>query len=363
MRAVLALIAIALIAVGVLAATGRGPFAEEEEDDRGPAKGSVAVYASLPLDAADQPVVGPLQDGMNQALEEVGNRAGDWKVKLTTLDASARLDGRWNAKRVAFNARKAADDPRAMAYVGEFNSGAAEIAIPILNRAGLGMVSPSATADGLTSIPANNFVRLAPTDEEEGRKLAGLVREENCRDVRVESAPGDYSAGVEKGLGEVPGSGNGDPDCVVFTGVATGAAGRRLSDLARSLPDAKLFAGQGANDPSFLERPEAKRFTITAPILPLAKYPKKGQELLDRQRADNADLRTNGYYVAGYEAMQLVLRAIARGGDDREAVRAALLATGRRDSVLGPYVVGENGETGVETIGVYGVEDAVLSAR
>ncbi|MBA2506208.1 MAG: hypothetical protein H0V29_09710 [Thermoleophilaceae bacterium] len=141
-----------------------------------------------------------------------------------------------------------------MAYVGEFNSGAAEIAIPILDRAGLGMVSPSATADALTAIPADNFVRLAPTDEAEGRMLRRLTREEGCcRKVRVQTTPGDYSEAVTKGFGAVGPAGE-DPDCVVFTGVATGAAARELAGLARSLPDAKLFAGQGANDPAFLDR-------------------------------------------------------------------------------------------------------------
>ena len=37
-----------------------------------------------------------------------------------------------------------------MAYIGTYNSGAAKIAMPILNRAGLLMISPANTWPGLT---------------------------------------------------------------------------------------------------------------------------------------------------------------------------------------------------------------------
>ena len=38
-----------------------------------------------------------------------------------------------------------------MAYIGEFNSGASKISIPILNRAGIPQISPANTYNGLTT--------------------------------------------------------------------------------------------------------------------------------------------------------------------------------------------------------------------
>ena len=40
------------------------------------------------------------------------------------------------------NARKAVGDDKAIAYLGEFNSGASAISIPLLNEAGILQVSP-----------------------------------------------------------------------------------------------------------------------------------------------------------------------------------------------------------------------------
>src|SRR5205823_8198035 len=48
------------------------------------------------------------------------------------------------------NARRAASDERTIACIGEFNSGATALSLPILNEAGILQVSPSNTYPGLT---------------------------------------------------------------------------------------------------------------------------------------------------------------------------------------------------------------------
>ena len=50
----------------------------------------------------------------------------------------------------ALNVRRAAQDESAIAYIGDFNSGASAISIPILNEVPLPQISPSNTAIGLT---------------------------------------------------------------------------------------------------------------------------------------------------------------------------------------------------------------------
>jgi branched-chain amino acid transport system substrate-binding protein len=50
---------------------------------------------------------------------------------------------------VAANAKRAADDPTAMAYLGELDYGATAVSLPITNNAGVLQVSPG---DGLTSL-------------------------------------------------------------------------------------------------------------------------------------------------------------------------------------------------------------------
>src|SRR5439155_7874048 len=83
-------------------------------------------------------------------------------------------------------------DADVMVYIGTFNSGAAKVAIPILCRANLAMISPANTYPGLTkSIPGaveanepdvyypgctRNFTRVVPSDEIQGAAAANWAR-------------------------------------------------------------------------------------------------------------------------------------------------------------------------------------------
>src|ERR1700754_3902955 len=91
--------------------------------------------------------------------------------------------------RESHNARRAAKD--AIAYIGAFNSGASAISLPILNEAGVPMISPSNTAVGLTRRgPGANprepdkyyptgvrtYFRLTPNDAVQGGAPAAAAR-------------------------------------------------------------------------------------------------------------------------------------------------------------------------------------------
>ena len=80
------------------------------------------------------------------ALDARGGKVGDFTIVYEDWDDATAQAGKWDAATEQANATKAANDPDVMAYLGTFNSGAAAIAIPILNKAGLPMVSPANTA-------------------------------------------------------------------------------------------------------------------------------------------------------------------------------------------------------------------------
>ena len=56
----------------------------------------------------------------------------------------------WDPDKTAENARKAVENTRTIAYIGELDSGATAISLPITNEAGFVQVSPGSTAVGLT---------------------------------------------------------------------------------------------------------------------------------------------------------------------------------------------------------------------
>src|SRR3954465_7611907 len=148
---------LAALALGVAACGG------DDNTDKGSTGGgggsktsdakTVTVYSSLPLQGASRVQTEAVNNGAKLALEQSNNKAGDTNitVKYNPLDDSTAQAGSWTPEAESANARKAAQDNSTAFYLGTFNSGAAAIAIPILNEAGVPMISPANTAVGLTT--------------------------------------------------------------------------------------------------------------------------------------------------------------------------------------------------------------------
>jgi branched-chain amino acid transport system substrate-binding protein len=96
------------------------------------------------------------------------------------------------------NANIAANDPDTMVYIGTYNSGAAKISMPILNRAGVLMISPANTAIGLTKPsgvkgePENyrptgkvNYTRVVATDDLQGSLAADWAKQLGAKKVYI----------------------------------------------------------------------------------------------------------------------------------------------------------------------------------
>ena len=98
------------------------------------------------------------------------------------------------------NAKRAADDPRAIAYLGEVDRGASAVSVPRTNRADLLQVSP---LDGLTSLTRRppgrpragperyypgerrSFLRLVPPDARIAREMVALARPARGRRIAL----------------------------------------------------------------------------------------------------------------------------------------------------------------------------------
>ena len=99
--------------------------------------GSLTVYSSLPLQGASKNQARAIRNGMKLALEQAGGKVGDHTIKYVSLDDSTAQAGAWTPEATSANARKAAQDDSTIAYLGEFNSGASAVSIPILNETGV----------------------------------------------------------------------------------------------------------------------------------------------------------------------------------------------------------------------------------
>jgi branched-chain amino acid transport system substrate-binding protein len=389
--------------------SGGGGGGSAETTGGGGEGGDVTVYSSLPLQGASRPQTTAMVQGIRLALKQSGNKAGNINVKYESLDDSTAQAGTWTPEATSANARKVAQDDKAVAYIGEFNSGGSAISMPILNEAGVPQVSPANTAVGLTTnepgadkgepdkyYPAGtrHYLRIVPKDTIQGAALATTMKEDGCTNVAMANDKEVYGAGLgrniegsakEQGLklafneGIDPKASNfrslaaraksAGADCFVFSGITANGAVQIFKDFAAALPDAKLYGPDGVAESGFGDPKEggipasvANRVKVTVATLNPESYPPEGQEFFKQFQSEYGENNPDPYAIYGYEAMMLTLNAIERAGStDKADVLKAFFDTKDRSSVLGTYSIDENGDTTLTDYGVYTIEDGELT--
>lgn len=177
--------------------------------------GTIDIYSSLPLKGASKEQTAPMVNGIKLALKQAGNKAGQFTVKYQSLDDSTAQAGKWDSGQTAQDARTAAQDAKAVYYIGEFNSGASQVSIPILNAVGLAQVSPANTYPGLTtnepgtvagepdkyytaSGGKRSYLRIVPRDTIQAAALLTTMKADGCKHVAVANDKDTYGAGLGK---------------------------------------------------------------------------------------------------------------------------------------------------------------------
>jgi branched-chain amino acid transport system substrate-binding protein len=404
---------LAALALMALAAFGQTACGDDDDDDGGGGGGggdSVNVYSSLPLQGAQRLQTIAMVNGIKLALEQHDGKAGNITVDYTSLDDSTAQAGNWTPEATQANAQKVAQDDSAVAYIGEFNSGASAVSIPILNEVPVAQLSPSNTAVGLTSdepgadkgepdkyypTGERHYLRIVPKDTIQGAALATVMKQDGCTSTYILNDKEVYGAGLAKNIEsaakeqgiEVPGNEGIDPkapnfrsqagtikssgaDCFAFAGVTPNGAVQLFKDVAAALPDAKLYGPDGVSNPEFFVADEggiptdvAERVKVTVATLSPDQYPAEGRRFFDEYKKRYNVPSVDPYAIYGYEAMDLVIDTCTELGaecTDREAMIDALMSTKGRDSVLGTYDIDENGDTTITDYGVYTVEDGEL---
>ncbi len=399
-----------LFAVLALGATACGDDEEEGGGEESAGQESVTIYSSLPLQGASRPQTTAMVNGIRLAVQQHDGRAGGYKIEYISLDDSTAQAGTWTPEATSANAREAAQNENAVAYIGEFNSGASAISIPILNEVPLAQVSPANTAVGLTSdepgadkgepekyypTGERHYLRIVPKDTIQGAALATVMAEDGCENVAILHDKEVYGAGlarniensaVELGLNVVTNEGI-DPkapnyravaaslrqdgaDCFVFSGITANGAVQLYKDVAAALPEANLYGPDGVAESGFADPAEggipasvAERVKVTVATLSPDQYPPEGQEFFADFEAEYGEPNPDPYAIYGYEAMDLILDTCDELGDrcsDRQAMIDGLFATSGRESVLGTYDIDENGDTTLTDYGVYRIEGGEL---
>jgi branched-chain amino acid transport system substrate-binding protein len=272
------------------------------------------------------------------------------------------------------------------------------------------LVSPANTAVGLTTdepgadegepdkyypkgLESRHYVRIVPKDTIQGAALATLMSEDGCANVYILNDKEVYGAGLsrnietsaeEQGL-EVLGNEGIDPkapnfrslaskmadegtECFAFSGITANGAVQLFKDVEAAIPEAKLYGPDGVAESGFADPEEggipadvAAKTKVTVATLSPDQYPPEGQKFFEDFEKEYGEPNPDPYAIYGYEAMNLVLDAIATAGTDRQAVIDELFATEGRESVLGTYDIDENGDTTLTDYGVYAIKGGELA--
>jgi branched-chain amino acid transport system substrate-binding protein len=404
MRRTTAIAGLALVALAAAACSSSGSGSSTSTGSSSSSGGTVDFYSSLPMQGASSAQTIPLVNGIKLALSQAGNKAGQWTVKYNVLDDSTAAAGKWDPGQTAANARQVASDSKAVYYMGEFNSGASEVSIPILNQAGIPQVSPANTYVGLTTnLPGSapgepekyyptgkrTYLRIVPIDSIQAAADLMAMKQAGCTKVAVANDKEAYGSGLatllelEKGFYGVTITSNTgiDPtapnfrtfastvsgqgaDCFFFAGIVSNGAVQITKDVHSALPKAKIFGGDGVCTDSYTN---ATKGGVPAALYPLiqctvatqdlAAYP-GGQDFLKAYQAKYGTSSPDPYAIYGYEVMKLGLdtvKGLGANGDNKADVLKALFATTARSSVLGTYGFDKNGDTTLKSYGLYKV--------
>jgi branched-chain amino acid transport system substrate-binding protein len=397
---------VALVVAAAVAAvvTGCGG----DQSNGGKVKGdTLTVFSSLPLQGREAGRAQSIVNGEKLALEQAGGKAGSFKVNFSLLDDAAADSGQpgWNPDQVAENARKAVEDLRTIAYVGDLDSGASAVSIPITNEAGFAQVSPGSTSVGLTKLvpgaekgepdkfyPSGerNFVRVVPADDVEASAAAAWAQKLGARTTFVlgdRSTEGDGLAELfrvaadKRGLRLVGEDrvdprvtdyrklgdkiAQADPDVVFFGGGVESNAVALWQELQKSVPRARLIGTHNLLSPEFYRRlGDAERRTyLTSVAQDPRQLPARGQRFVrDYKRVYRS--QPDPFAAYGYTSTSLLLDAIRRAGGaggDRAKVIRELFDTDDYESVVGRFSIDDNGDTNLRQLSGYRVRDRRLA--
>lgn len=365
--------------------------------------GQLAIYSSLPLQGPSAAISQQIVNGEKLALSQAGGHAGPFKVGYVSLDDANPTSGQWSPGITADDAKTAAQDTSTIAYLGDYNSAATAVSLPLINAAGILQVSPASPYVGLTSgldagqdepgrfylSGQRTFGRMMPGDAVQAAAQVALAKKLGVHKLYVLDDQDPFEVplatiaaadAAHAGIVVAAHDSISTPAGAVYTG--------EIEKILESGAQAVLFAGGGGQgtialwqqlhsaDPHLLllgsSSMVSESFTsqigaagantyLSTPILAPDLYPPLGQRVLgDYRRAFGGE--ADAYALYGYEAMSVVLDAIRRAGskgNDRQTVIERFFATGERDSVLGRYSIEPDGET---TLARYGI-DRVLGGR
>lgn len=370
---------------------------------KGTSSTEIHIYSSLPRQGTNTEQTNTLVEQMKTILD--GQKIGNFTIKYTDLDdSSAANNGDWDGAVEQANANKAIADPDAMAYIGTYNSGAAKLAIPILNKACLVMITPANTYPGLTKVvpgvttqgepgiyyPSGyrNYARTVATDDIQGAAGAEWAKSMGKTKAFVLDDTQVYGHGLAvswaihaKNIGMTVVSDNGTTEAfdaksgdyntkaqkikatgadVIYIGSITGQnTGKLWKDLRANLPGVMIMSGDGVFEKSWYDGAgtAGNDTYLTFGAIGPDQLTGSGKTWFDKYKADHAGVQPASYTAYGNAAATVVLEALKKAGtNDRALVLQNVMATKDLETVVGKLTLNADGDPTTASPTAYHVE-------
>ena len=358
------------------------------------------IASDLPLQGSGRTQTVQMTEAIKFILKQHDFKAGDNKIGYQSCDDATAQQGKWASEKCSANANAYAQNKSVIGVIGTFNSGCAEIVIPVLNRAPDGpvaMVSPANTYVGLTHGGAGtaagepdkyyptgtrNYIRLVAADDFQGAADAVLTQQLGLKNVYILNDKEAYGQGVannfrnaatQLGIG-IAGFSAWNGKASSYTGLATkikqsGAdsvflgglvcenGGKLIKDLRSVLgTGVTIVAPDGFTPISAVvdgAGKAAEGIYVSIAGQPNENLGPAGKKFVKDFGATQAGGQVDPYSAYAAQSADVLLTAIENSDGTRADVATQLFKTKVDDGILGTFEINENGDTNSNPVTMY----------
>jgi branched-chain amino acid transport system substrate-binding protein len=378
--------------VSALPASSCSPIKYEGEGDP-----DYLVASDLPLQGGSRTQTIQMNKAMVYVLEQQDWKAGDKKIAFQQCDDATAQLAKWDASKCSANANAYKGNDALIGVIGTFNSGCAQIEIPVLNQApdgGIMMISPANTYGCITEPCAGNepekyypsgtrnYARVAPSDPNQAAVVAKFMDSKGVKSVYILNDKEAYGLGVAKNLQgaakalgmEIKGFAAydpkqpnfqatftkikaTDPDAIFIGGLIDENSGQLINDKVSILgpntdspsKGVMLFLPDGFTTDALFKRseggtPNAKGAYLSVAGVGIDKYKGSALKFIDGFKSQLGGAAVDPYAILGAQAMQVMLDAIERSDGSRSSVIDEVFKTDVKDGLIGDFSLNENGD-------------------
>jgi branched-chain amino acid transport system substrate-binding protein len=360
----------------------------------GEGEADVLIASDLPMQGSSRTQTLQIVGAIRYLLDQQGWKAGDLNVAFQACDDSTAQAGKWDPGKCSQNANAYATNESLVAVIGTFNSGCAQVEIPVLNQApggGLLLMSPANTYVCITEggpgcaddepdkyypTGQRNYARVAPHDAYQGAVDAEFAVSQGIKSCYILNDKEAYGLGVATNFRNaaehlgitIAGFEAWDPqasnyealmrkvkssgaDCLFLGGLIDENGAQVIKDKVKVLgpntgavkllmPDG--FTTQQTIDEAGVENTRGAFLSVAG--VPIDQFKGPALEFINGYKQNLGGEPVDPYAIYGAQAAQIVLDAIANSDGSRAGIIEQVFQTTVDNGLIGSFTINENGD-------------------